>query len=57
MNSQNELNSLLKKMMGKRMTKEQLIELERLRAQVKNKELTVQEAQDIWKSKYFPEKH
>jgi hypothetical protein len=36
---------------GPKMTKEQLAELERLRRQVKNKELTVNEARDIWESK------
>ena len=52
----NELNALLKKMIGKPMTKEQREELERLREQVKHGELSVIEAEDIWNSKFFPEK-
>jgi Zn-dependent oligopeptidase len=35
-----------------KMTKIQLAELERLRSQVKNKELTVNEARDIWDMKF-----
>ena len=38
--------------LGPKMTKNQLAELERLRSQVKNKELTVNEARDIWDMKF-----
>lgn len=51
-----ELNKLLRKMLGAKMTQEQRTELERLRGQVKRGELTVAEAQDIWDSKFNPEK-
>lgn len=38
--------------LGPKMTKTQLAELERLRNQVRNKELTVNEARDIWEMKF-----
>lgn len=49
-----ELNKhkLIKEMLGKRMTKEQLAFRDVLRAKVKTKEITVEEAHRIWDQKY-----
>lgn len=55
MNTIKELNKLVKEMMGKPMTKEQLRFQDELRARVKRGEITVQEGQKIWREKYFPE--
>ena len=51
-----ELNRIFKEMMGKPMTKEQLQFQEELRAKVKAKEITVEEAHKIWNEKYEPSK-
>jgi hypothetical protein len=47
-----ELNKLVKKILGKPMTKEQLAFQNVLRAKVKAKEITVEEAHRIWSRKY-----
>jgi len=45
----NELNNLVKNMLGKRMTKKQKRLLELLRRKVKAGEITVEEAHEIWR--------
>jgi hypothetical protein len=50
-----ELNKLVKEIMGKPMTKEQLSFQDELRARVKRGEITGLEGQKIWQKKYFPE--
>lgn len=47
-----ELDTLRKKMLGKKMTKEQLKFQEELRQKVKNREITMEEAHRIWRKKY-----
>jgi len=48
----NEIDKLVKEMLGKPMTKEQLVFQDVLRAKVKAKEITVEEAHRIWNRKY-----
>jgi hypothetical protein len=50
-----ELNKLIKEMLGKPMTKEQLAFQDVLRAKVKTKKITVEEAHRIWNQKYRQE--
>jgi hypothetical protein len=50
--SAKELNKLIKEMLGKPMTKEQLAFQDVLRAKVKTKKITVEEAHRIWNQKY-----
>ena len=47
-----ELNKLVNKMLGKSMTKKEKRLLESLRKKVKAKEITIEEAHEIWNS--FP---
>ena len=46
------MNQLIKEILGKPMTKEQLSFLNELREKVRNKELTVEECKSIWNKKY-----
>ena len=47
-----ELNKILKQMLGKPMNKKQKHFLNHLREQVKSKQITVEEAKQLWNEKY-----